>query len=315
MSIRLIRHVIVYAGHQQNPLLGPYSENIQKRTKMFEQLNVYRKAMHRPAWKVSQVAGERLMEHLTDPLHTLLVIPAGQSTSLDRVFSQDQLHFMRRSFFEKGGRGYLNCGSAYWASQTRIYCDVCTEQPTQRTSIIKKSLLSLFQGTAIGPICRHPSPIYQVGFFSDAVEVQSGNKSCTVLLSGGGSFIVGKKERNVSVLARYPHSELLRCGKSLKECSQLDVAAILVRIGKGAAILSMFHPYYNASDIDPERYEKAFPCSGTDWRRIVAKLSPEEERMQFALERFLIPLEDVDLTSAAEHESPCADESAAEDSG
>lgn len=187
----------------------------------------------------------------------------------------------------------MTCGASYWASKTRMYNDLCTEQPTERKLIVKKSRLPLFNGVASGPICLHASPTYKVGFYSDAVEVMSGKRRCTILLSGGGSFHIPKADVNTKVLARYPHSELIRCGKSKEECFRSDIAAILVRIKKGSAILSMFHPYYSSQDIDPERYSKAFPGSGTNWARIAEKLSSEEIRMNFVLDNFLIPLEDL----------------------
>jgi len=293
-SLFPIRQVVIYTGHHTHPLLGPYAENIRKRVEMFEKLNSYRKTRGRDPWQVVQIPGENLLKTLNNPKHTLLVIPAGQSTHLDRVFSWQELDFLKHRFFEEGGRGYLNCGSAYWASETRVYSDLCTEQPTARKLLVKKSLIPLFKGTASGPICLHSSPTYKVGFFSDAVTVTSKKKTCTILLSGGGSFHPKKEDKDVKVLAKYPHSELIRCGKSPNECSHSDIAAILVRIKKGAAILSMFHPYYGSQDLDPERYNRAFPGSGTNWERIVAKLSPEETRMNFVLENFLLPLEDLD---------------------
>lgn len=294
MNVNLfpIRQVVIYTGHQTNPLLGPYAANIQKRIEMFEKLNAYRTIRGRNPWKVVQVSGENLIQKLNDPKNTLLVIPAGQSTHLDKVFSGQQLHFLKHCFFEKGGRGYLNCGSAYWASETRVYSDLCTEQPTERNLIVKKSLIPLFKGTASGPICLHSSPTYKVGFFSDAVTVTSGGKNCTILLSGGGSFLPQRDDPNVKILARYPHSELIRCGKSKEDCTHSDIAAILVRIKQGAAILSMFHPYYGSQDLDPERYNRVFPGSGSNWERIVEKLSSEEHRLSFVLENFLFPLED-----------------------
>lgn len=295
MSIRSLfpfRQVVIYTGHHTNPLLGPYADNIRKRVDMFEKLNAYRKMRGRDSWKIIQAPGESLTQSLHDPKHTLLVIPAGQSTHLDHVFSSKQLGFLK-GFFEKGGRGYLNCGSAYWASRIRMYSDLCMEQPTERKLIIKRSRMPLFTGTASGPICRHSSPTYKVGFFSDAVKVVSGQKSCTILLSGGGSFQIRREDANTQVLAKYPHSELIRCGKSPEECVHSDIAAILVKVKKGAAILSMFHPYYGSKDLDPERYNQAFPGSGTNWERIVAKLSSEENRLEFVLDNFLLPLEDI----------------------
>ncbi len=287
-----IERVVVYTGHK-HPLLGPYAESIKKRIEMLKELNIYREERGRKPWRVEESSGEDLVETLYNPKRTLLVIPAGESTRLDQVFSADQLHFIQHDFFEKGGRGYFNCGSAYWASKTRVYNDLCSEQPTQRKLLVKKSRIPLFNGITSGPICTHPSPSYKVGFFSDAVKVTSQNSSCTFLLSGGGSFHPKKGDLNVRVLAKYPHAELIRCGKSPDECADLENAAILVRIQRGAALLWMVHPYYSSQDLDPERYEQTFPGSGTNWKRIVQNLSSKEHRMNFVLEKFLFPLEDI----------------------
>ncbi|MGH2612897.1 MAG: hypothetical protein ACRDFB_07590, partial [Rhabdochlamydiaceae bacterium] len=124
-----INQVVIYKGHEKNSLLGPYHENILKRIIMFNLLNHYRG--ERPPWEVTAVAGEELTDTLKnhDPKKTLLVIPAGQSTHLDKVFSLEQTSFLKHRFFEKGGRGYFNCGSAYWVSEKRVYTDLCLEQP------------------------------------------------------------------------------------------------------------------------------------------------------------------------------------------
>lgn len=293
MSLFPIRTVIIYTGHRNHPLLGPYMTNVQKRIEMFTALNFYRQARGRDPWHIKPVSGENLLHALDDPKYSLLVIPAGQSTHLDEVFSSKQLTFLKKFFFEQGGRGYFNCGSAFWVSQKRIYSDVCAVQPTQRNVIEKESRLPLFSGTATGPICMHPSPSYKVGFYLDAIQVTNSNRTCTILLSGGGSFQPKPGDAHVKVIAKYPHSELMRCGKTAQECPSIDIAAILLRLGKGGAVLSMFHPYYSSQDIDPVRYEQAFPGSGTNWKRIVKQLSSDEERLGFVLEKFLFPLEDL----------------------
>src|SRR5437868_5663865 len=107
-----IKQVLVYEGHKKHPLFGPYPENVIKRIKMFELLNSYR----RQKWTVSTSPGEELIGKLkqTNPEETLLVIPAGQSSNLDKVFTLAQTQFIKEKFFEEGGRGYFNCGSAYW---------------------------------------------------------------------------------------------------------------------------------------------------------------------------------------------------------
>lgn len=296
MSIRAIvplRHVLVYKGHEQNPILGPYFANIEKRIKMFNALNDYRKELGRPSWNVTAVSGEKLVDSLKqmNPAETLLVVPAGQSTNLDRVFSEEQMGGIR-TFFEAGGRGYFNCGSAYWVSKKRVYQDLCSEQPDQAGTIVKSSNIPLFEGTAEGPLCPFPGKKYKVGFFSDAVEVTDGKERCTIYLSGGGSFQLGPSSQKTKVLVRYAPEELNRHGKREEKWEN---AVIMVSVGKGAAMLSMFHPYYGPNDIDVETYEKQFPSAecGTDWKKVKERLSPLDVRMRFVLKSILNPLEDL----------------------
>ncbi len=292
-----IQRVIVYKGHETHPLFGPYKENIVKRIDMFNYLNQYRQAQGKPTWKVTAIAGEQLVDALKEsPEETLLVIPAGQSTRLDKVFSIAETTFIKDKFFEEGGRGYFNCGSAYWVSQWRKYQDVHEEQPVKRDPVIKKTHLPLFQGLTHGPLCPYPGTEYKVGFFSDAVRVTDGKNECTIYLSGGGSFIVPQHSNNqqkIKVLARYLHSELARQGKKPEEFPQWENAVIMVSVGKGAALLSMFHPYYGACDIDVESYERTFPNCGTNWKSVKEKLSPLDRRMQFVLNSMLTQLEDM----------------------
>lgn len=295
-NVSPIHQVIVYKGHEQNPLLGPYPYNIVKRIKMFNELNEYRKKIQRPEWNVTSVSGEHLIDALKvhDPAQTLLVIPAGQSTNLDKVFSDEQILFIKK-FFDQGGRGYLTCGSAYWVSKKRVYKDLCTEQPGNAQTIVKTSRLPLFQGIAEGPLCPYPGKKYQVGFLSDAVEVTDGKDSCTIYLSGGGSFLLNQCNQKVKVLVKYLPQELIRHGK--QDWNRWQNAVILIPIGRGGVLLSMFHPYYGPNDIDVAAYEQHFPESecGTNWRKVKEALSPIDVRMHFVLKSMLNPLEDRDF--------------------
>jgi glutamine amidotransferase-like uncharacterized protein len=293
-----IRNVIVYKGHEANPLLGPYPENIIKQIDMFNILNSYRETFGRPAWKVTAIAGENLIDALqeSDPSETLLVIPAGQSSNLDKVFSADELSFIRRKFLaEGGGRLYATCGASYMMSKVREYDGLCTQQPEKRELIVKQSVLPLFEGTAKGPLCPFPGKKYQLGFYSDAVKVTNGHDNCTIFLSGGGSFIPFESVQKVKVLIQYLDSELLRLKKEPREWKNWKNATILTQVGKGAALLSMFHPYYGPKDIDVESYERAFPDCGTNWKSVKENLSPLDKRMRFVLKSMLFPLEDFDL--------------------
>lgn len=285
-----ISHVMIYSGHQKHPLFGSYHENIVKQMKMFEILNQQREN----PWKITQIDGDELVEalQLQNPHATLLVVPAGQSSKLEQVFTVAQTTFLKENFFSNGGRGYFTCGAAYWITARRIYKEVCEERPEMKETLAKTSTLPLFEGTAEGPLCPFPGEKYKVGFYSDAVNVCSGVDRCTIFLSGGGSFILdSEKCQKVRVLVRYPHSELIRLGKKQEECTKWENSTLLVSIGKGAVVLSMFHPYYGAQDINAEVYERAFPDCGTDWKRVQGKLSPLDERLEFFKKHMLEPLE------------------------
>jgi len=290
-----IRNVIVYKGHEENPLLGPYADNITKQIDMFHILNRYREEYGRPPWKITAIAGEKLISALQEcnPKETLLVIPAGQSSNLEKVFSVAQTSFIKNQFLaERGGRLYATCGASYAMSKVRKYNGLCTQQPEKRELTIKQSAFPLFEGTAEGPLCPFPGEKYKVGFYSDAVTVTNGKDKCTIYLSGGGSFLPDASAQKVKTLVKYLDSELTRLGKPLAEHKDSANATILAKVGKGTVLLSMFHPYYGSKDFNVELYEKTFPNCGTNWRAVKDNLSPLDERMRFVLNSMLFPLED-----------------------
>lgn len=271
-----LRHVIIYQGHASKPKFAPYSDSIERRVQAFVHLN--------RNWQIESVIGENLIDKLKskDPKETLLVIPSAQSTHLDNSFSTQELDYLYHDFFSLGGKGYLTCGAAYWASSTRIFHGVCLEQMENPKTIIKQSRLPLFEGTVEGPLCPYPGKTYKVGFKSDAVTLESDYRNCTVFISGGGSFRLNpSSNQKVRVLARYPHYELMRFGKKKEECRAWENAAILTSIGRGAALFVMSHPFYHMNTIDVHLYEKTFPNSGTNWHDVKARLSSHESRMAF----------------------------------
>lgn len=296
---RAITNILVYEGHALAEHPGPYAENVMKQFKMFEIANEYRAEYERPLWKVIKVAGEKLISTLNECTfkNTLLVIPAGQSSHLDAAFTKEQLSFIKETFLRSGGRLYGTCGASYMMSKERIYYGLHAHNPTEPQLSVKKSVLPLYEGTAKGPLCPFPGAKYKVGFYSDAVTVKSEvtKQNCTIYLSGGGSFLPNHQSgQETKVLVKYLEEELLRLGKAEKECQVLANATVLTRVGFGAALLSMFHPYYGPSDIDVDAYQKAFPDSGTDWEFVRDHLSPLEERIRFFLESMIFPLEDLE---------------------
>ena len=294
-----ISQVIVYKGHEKNPLFGPYADSIKKLITMFKNLNPYREANGKRTWTVISIAGEELVDRLKEanPEETLLIMPAGQTSRLDAVFTVAETTFLKDEFFSKGGRGYFTCGAAYWASSKRIYRDLCEGQSEKIQPTVKTSKLSLFDGTSEGPLCPYPGHENKVGFYHDAVRLNDGENECTIYLSGGGSCILEEGAQKVKVLVRYLHSELFRLGKEKEEVRKWENAAIMASVGKGAVLLSMFHPYYGAGDIDVELYERVFSNCGTNWREVKDKLSPLDVRMKFVY-KMVCQLEEMDVETS-----------------
>lgn len=296
--VRAIQQVIVYSGHQRTTELGPYAESVAKRVGMFKELNAYREASGRRPWRVNAVPGEELVDTLrqVEMDQTLLVFPAGQSSRLEKVFTLAQVQFLKEEFFGNGGRAYFTCGASYWASRKRIYKEVCLYRPENPITMVKESAFAVFEGISTGPLCPFPGVKYKVGFYSDAVEVESAEDCCTIYLSGGGSFVPDPdSKQNVKVLAKYKREELLRLGVKEEEIPEKERAAIMVSVGNGAALMAMYHPYYSSSDIDVDLYEKVFPDCGTDWKKVHSKLSSTDDRMRFVWYQMLVHLEDLDF--------------------
>lgn len=289
--------VVVYTGHRRAPVLGPYAGNVARRIQMFKDLNLYRSELGKRNWTVKTISGEELEGALKkeEPTSTLLVIPAGQSSNLEKVFSVSQTTFLRKEFFNLGGRGYFTCGASYWVSRVRKYNEICKGHLVEKPAkLVKQSTLPLFEGLSIGPLCPFPGGKYRVGFYSDAVEVTDGRSFCSIYLSGGGSFLPDlSSNQRVKVLVKYTESELIRLGVPKENIPKRENAAVMASVGKGAVLLSMFHPYYSSNDIDVELYERIFSGCGTNWREVHQKLSPVDVRMRFILHSMLNHLEEM----------------------
>ncbi len=291
-ALRPFESVVIYQGHKSKTEAGPYWDNVVKQTEMFHLLNEDRKEKRERLWTVIPTDGEKLVEELRkhDPHKTLLVLPAGQSTNYDVVFSVVEKAFVLNEFFLKGGRVYATCGAAYWLTETREFNGLCAASPLVKQMIVKTNALALFKGVAKGPLCPFPGEKYKVGFYSDAVVVKdrASDLECTVLLSGGGSFFpMESPDQQVQVLVHYKREELER----LRFGAEFENAVVFVKRGEGAALLSMFHPYYSLSDSDAERYAVAFSDAGTDWHALHSRISSLQERIRFMREAMLDPLE------------------------
>lgn len=295
-----IRTVVIYKGHTEHPKFGPYADHIPKQIAMFETLNVYRKQFGRSEWQVLPTSGEELIQTLEkqEAKTTLLVIPAGPSSHLEEVFSPEQVTFIRKQFLKQnGGKLFATCGSSYMMSKTREFFGYCPQNLKFRELWVKKSAFPLFKGVAKGPLCPFNAAKYNASFYSEAVQVAGREDTCTLYLSGGGSFFLKENDSKTQVALTYLNSELIRLGKTSPESKLYQNAAIMTQVGKGFAFLSMVHPYYGSRDFDPAACQKAFPNSGTDWQYIQDHLSPLDLRMRFVLRQMLFPLEDASFFS------------------
>ena len=291
MSVRPIREVLIYTGHKEGSVLGPYLQNIQNKIEMFNLMNLYREECGRLPWKLAQISGEQILEALNsvNVRETLLVVPAGKSRDLDQAFSLEQTAAMVE-FMTKGGRGYFTCGSAYWVCRKIRYVDLAAEEEFTKES----SVLPLFNGVAKGPLHPYAGKKYHVGYTTRVASVTNGQQECKLFLAGGGSFFPYVGEQKSKILVRYTESELLDAGKYAEEARLWENASLLAKVGDGAAVLSMLHPTYGANEnLSGEDYKRYFPEeTGTDWEVVKERVDPLENRMRFVLHSLIIPLED-----------------------
>lgn len=274
------RKVLIYTGE------GLYAESLQKHAFIFEYL---KKHSHKP-WTLEYVSSSELITRLKrEPKleETLLDIPAGESTKLEKDFSDEQIRVIQKAI-GNGMRLFSTCGSSYMLSRERIWNDKCDEQPTRISQIKKSGRFNIFDGIAQGPLSPYPGQTYNSAFFHEAVKVRNSTSTICTLLSGGGAFFPFPSTAQNKVLATYLPSELERLGKD--PC--WEAAIVKCSYGKGSAIMSMIHPGYGKEDIHIESYKKAFPDRKDDWEMIYRSLSSEQQRMDFVetiLREFEIP--------------------------
>ncbi len=271
MSIRtLIKNVFVYGGHQGG-LAGPYATSVDKELSMFHKINAWQER----AWEIQKISGEALAHtlHQTSPTESLLVIPAGESSSLDDAFSDETLDAIR-SKTDQGLRLYATCGSAYWLAKTRAWSQ-------EATTLRKEGRANLFHGTAVGPLSPYPGEPSPTAFFHQAAPLKTARSRVTVLLSGGGAFFPDpQSKQEVQTLATYADETLRLHGKT----GEWAKAVIAFRYGLGKAILSMVHPDYGPEDIQVDAYKRAFPHRKDPWPDIRNALSSERTRLSFVAE-------------------------------
>jgi glutamine amidotransferase-like uncharacterized protein len=278
----IIRTVFIYAGHHYKEFQsgrwvqktqGPYSISVDKHHFMLSEIN----KKYKKQWNISLVHGADLISVLAKAKlsSTLLAIPAGESTELDKSFRKEEIEAIKHATYHEGLSILTTCGSSYWLSKERVWNDRCTVQPDSTDQIRKPSRIGIFNGRAIGPLSPYPGQTYNTAFFHESIALNTRKRTVQVLLSGGGAFFPFKSSQKVKTVASYAPQELTR----FQITPEWARAAIAISYGKGKAILSMIHPGYGAEDIDVEAYAAAFPDRADDWKTIRSTLSPLEERL------------------------------------
>lgn len=279
MSVALNTTVFVYAGHRialcsgskrLQTVEGPYGINVEKHLSTFQKVN----ALYNKFASVQRIYGDQLVESLfhAEPSKTLLVIPAGESSNLDRVFS-DQEIAMIKARVSSGMELYAECGSAYWLAKERVW-DV------KQAPLSKEGRIGIFPGVAAGPLSPYPEQPTHAAFVHEGVELKTARSAVRVLLSGGGAFFVPENEQRVETLAVYNEEFLQQRGKG----KEWEKAVISCSYGKGKAILSMVHPDFGPEDLDVDIYARTFSDRTDDWKAIRDFLSPQDARIQFIAE-------------------------------
>jgi|GEM_PF-7002374 len=192
-----ITNVLIYTGHKISGRLAPglYPESLKGIRTMFNHII----KEHNRNLELYEVCGRELYHKLEkiDPAKTLLILPAGPSSVLEKNFSQKEIDRIEM-VISKGMTLFGICGSAMMIAKNRTWL----KNPT------KKGRFSLFNGEAIAPMS--PSAFKSASFYHRVVTLYltSGFK-VNLLLSGGGSFISTQSQ----TLATYAPFEIIRYGK------------------------------------------------------------------------------------------------------
>lgn len=182
-----------------------------------------------------------------DPAVKLFVMPGGE----DRYYFEKlkgEGNRRIREFVERGGRYLGICAGAYYACE-RIEWAAGTAH-----EICEARELGFFPGTAVGPIggaealdtIGDPRPsIVEVSFEKDGIS-----HDMKAIYHGGPVFVLGDG-------AKADHQALTRWSGSWAGSfgSHEPTAVLMVRVGKGRAVLSALHPEIGARDLDLYAYE------------------------------------------------------------
>ena len=255
-----VSRVLIYTGHRGG--LGPYHESVKGCVDTFTVL------AKRFSWKVCQVRGEDLTSTLAKQVFrkTMLVIPAGPSTILERTFAEEEL-FNIEDACKKGVKLVLICGSAFLFSHIRAW--QASEKALKST--YKLSKMPLFPGIAKGPLYFSSHKNSDMTFRHQAVELSTKWGKIKLLNSGGGAFV--SEDEGVEVLATYSAEELER----LKKATSWKNAIIKYRLGLGEILMSMVHFELGPEKIDEKMMKHLFRDREKDWAKIKKSLSTDRE--------------------------------------
>lgn len=273
MSIA-IKSVLIYAGHQlQNRTAGIYPDSLDSHARMFRSIA----EQYEPeAWDVKCVEGNSLpiaLEKAT-PEETLFVVPAGKSADLESfLYAKHGEHIS--TFIKKGGLFWTTCGGAYAISSERSWHG-------QR----KKSLTPLLNAETIGPMLApedcNPEYIHK------SVPVKAFDKEISVLLSGGGSFVLNNSffpTQKIEVVATYTFSKP----------PHTQNAAVYFEYGQGAGIATMINLQYGSTDFNAPLRQKLYEHKACLTPDFPDQLSKEEDRLHIAM-RFIEMLDNRKLS-------------------
>lgn len=282
-----IETAVVYKGHRTPPF-GCYLECAIKQEHALAELNHTRLITGLRPWAIISMAGEQLMQTLRSlsPRRTLLIMPAGESSKIEAVFSPSEKQQIL-DFLKDGGRAHFTCGMAYLGMWRRNYMD-------HRVFTSRLSSLPVTEGLAEGPLIPYRGELRPAEEFPDglrvtteAVRVTDGEFECDAYVGGGGVFrlptVPSQSGQQVRPLAWYVTSEIRRLrGPGEKDPSRWKIAAILASVKAGGVLKTMFHLEYGPDCINPEVMTTHFPDDGTNWRKVREKLeATEHNRLLF----------------------------------
>ncbi len=244
-----IRSIYIYNGN------GVFGESVSKLTRLFSYV--------KGPWEIHEVGVQDVVPESWNAREALFILTGGTASEYD-VHLKEKVEAIK-AFVKQGGFFLSICGGSYFASKRTVY------QLTTQETLAKERSLSLFEGTARGPLI--PSNTDDISFHHGAVRVKWRKTDTTVpvLISGGGAFVPDGTDPNYEILVSY-HDRLIPKG--------LSAAVVKSYVGQGRAILSSLHLGYHASDIDVSVYEKYFPDH--NWQQIHNDLQGTEAlRVQY----------------------------------